>query len=117
MLLRMVREGPDAVAFSQSAFAMHILDVCSEKNGDLPSRARQALIHNAMRVRPYQVFAGSIPPEPDNRHIDEAKRLADLWEPSSPAHQFYAELAEIRRLPMPSIDVAEFFGEDAPSDD
>jgi hypothetical protein len=117
MLLRIVRDGPDAIAFSQSAFAMHILDVCSEKNGDLASRARQALIHNAMRVRPYQVFAGSIPPEPDNRHIDEAKRLADLWEPRSPAHQFYAELAEIRRLPMPSIDVAEFFGEDALSDD
>jgi hypothetical protein len=117
MLLRIIRDGPEAVVFSQSAFAMHILDVCSRKPSDTATRARQALIHNAMRVRPYQVFAGSVPPAPDNRHIDEAKQMAELCEPGSPAHQFYAELAGIRKLPMPAIDVAEFFGEDELLDD
>jgi hypothetical protein len=112
MLLRILYDCPVALAFSHSMFAMHILGVCSAKNEDLAERSTRALIHNAMRIRPYQVFAGSVPPAPDNRHIDEAKQMVDLWEPNSPAYQFYSELAGIRRLPMPAIDVEEFFGED-----
>ncbi len=119
LALRLLREGPNGIAFSQPMFAMHVLCECVVKGAELEKYAHAALFSNALHVSGMQVYAGSMPPPPDTSHISPAEALSAQWAPGSVPHAFYSELAKVQRIPIPSPDFSHFddeeFEEDEPN--
>jgi hypothetical protein len=117
MVLRLLSEGAKGLVFSNPMFGMHILSECSDRNSELGKSAQQTLTSNALRIGGgIQVYAGSIPPDPDNSHIASAELMAAAWQPGSLPNEFYSNLAGVRMLPIPPPDFDAIFGDELDDD-
>jgi hypothetical protein len=90
---QILRKGPRGIALSQFTFTMHLLEICSEKGEELEQQARTVLFTNVVYGSGGQVYAGPVPPPPDLSHMSRAAVLRDQCVAGSPAHRFYADLA------------------------
>lgn len=105
LLIHLLHETRRGLALSHPTFAMHILYVGGELGEPAQSNLRRVLISNAMRGPGIQVYAGSVPPPPDNSHMSPAEVLSRQWPEGSMAFVFFAELARANtpEFPQPRL--------------
>jgi hypothetical protein len=116
LVIRLLREGPKGIVFTHPMFAMHVLCECVVRGPELEKHARSTLLFNALYGSGVQVYTGA-PPPPENSHMSQAKALSEQWAPGSVPQLFYSELAKGQRVPPPSPNLAQLFGEEFEEDE